>query len=366
MNYIEDKEKKNTVGSIIGVAVLVIASVAGGWIACDLWPKAAPVKIVMPQMTTTVAVRPVEERVYNLPEKFVAHAEPVQEVDLLPQVDGYIKEIRFKEGDIVKAGDILYVLDGERYQAIVNQRKADLEAAEAEQRRAERYYQRMKNADSRGITQLERDNAEASADSVKAAVMQAKADLVVSQYDLNKTFIVAPISGQIGKTSAHVGDYVLAFFCTLPQVKENPDLIKRMIDEGHIVGNHSVTHPSFAEISTDHMVTEVKGMEEYLKNNFNYSEPYFRFPKGEYTEVALNQINKLGYTCVFWSLAYADWDLNNQKGKNYAYEKVVSRLHPGAVILLHSVSPDNANALSPIIDEARRQGYKFLSLRDYN
>ena len=157
-----------------------------------------------------------------------------------------------------------------------------------------------------------------------------------------------------------------AFFCTLPQVKENPELIKRMIDEGHIVGNHSVTHPSFAEISTDHMVTEVKGMEEYLQKNFNYSEPYFRFPKGEYNEVALNQVNDLGYTCVFWSLAYADWDLNNQKGKNYAYEKVVSRLHPGAVILLHSVSPDNANALSPIIDEARRQGYKFLSLRDYN
>ena len=156
-----------------------------------------------------------------------------------------------------------------------------------------------------------------------------------------------------------------AFFCTLPQVKENPELIKRMIDEGHIVGNHSVNHPSFAEISTEEMINEVKGMEDYLKSEFNYSEPYFRFPKGEYNELALNQINKLGYTCVFWSLAYADWDLNNQKGKNYAYEKVVSRLHPGAVILLHSVSPDNANALGDIIDEAQRQGYKFVSLRDY-
>jgi RND family efflux transporter MFP subunit len=208
MNYIEDKEKKNTVGSIIGVAVLVIASVAGGWIACDLWPKAAPVKIAMPQMTTTVAVRPVEERVYNLPEKFVAHAEPVQEVDLLPQVDGYIREIKFKEGDIVKAGDTLYVLDGERYQAIVNQRKADLEAAEAEKRRADRYFTRMQKADARGITQLERDNAEAAADSAKAAVLQAKADLVVAEYDLKKTRIIAPISGQIGKTAAHVGDYV--------------------------------------------------------------------------------------------------------------------------------------------------------------
>ena len=157
----------------------------------------------------------------------------------------------------------------------------------------------------------------------------------------------------------------VAFFCTLPQVKENPELIKRMINEGHIVGNHSVTHPSFAEISTEQMTEEVKGMEDYLQEKFNYSEPYFRFPKGEYNEVALNQLNELGYTCVFWSLAYADWDLNNQKGKDYAYEKVVSRLHSGAVILLHSVSPDNANALGDIIDEARKQGYQFKSLRDY-
>lgn len=157
-----------------------------------------------------------------------------------------------------------------------------------------------------------------------------------------------------------------AFFCTLPQVKENPELIKRMISEGHIVGNHSVTHPSFAEISTSQMTEEIKGMESYLKENFNYSEPYFRFPKGEYTETALKTVDSLGYTSVFWSLAYADWDLNSQKGEQYAYEKVVSRLHPGAVILLHSVSPDNANALNNIIDEAKRQGYKFCSLRDYS
>lgn len=156
-----------------------------------------------------------------------------------------------------------------------------------------------------------------------------------------------------------------AFFCTLPQVKENPELIRRMIDEGHIVGNHSVTHPSFAEITTEQMTKEIRTMEDYLKENFNYSEPYFRFPKGEYTDTAIQTVNSLGYSCVFWSLAYADWDLNNQKGERYAYEKVVSRLHPGAVILLHSVSPDNANALSRIIEEAKNQGYKFLSLRDY-
>ena len=204
----EKTGKGSKVGSVVGVAVLVAASVTGGWVACDLWPKKAAARMQMPQMAATVAVRQVEERVYNLPERFVAHAEPVQEVELLPQVDGYIAEVRFKEGDVVKEGDILYVLDGERYQAIVNQRKADLAAAEAEQRRADRYYERMQKADARGITQLERDNAEASAESSKAAVMQARANLVVAEYDLKKTQVVAPISGQIGKTSAHVGDYV--------------------------------------------------------------------------------------------------------------------------------------------------------------
>lgn len=156
-----------------------------------------------------------------------------------------------------------------------------------------------------------------------------------------------------------------AFFCTLPQVKENPDLIKRMIDEGHIVGNHSVTHPSFAEISTEQIKEEISVMENYLRENFNYSEPYFRFPKGEYNENALKVVGELGYTSVFWSLAYADWDLNNQKGADFAYKTVVSRLHPGAVILLHSVSPDNANTLAEIIDKAREEGYIFCSLRDY-
>ena len=203
-----DKSKASAIGSAVGVVVLVAASVTGGWVACDLWPKKQAGKFQMPQMAATVAVRQVEERVYNLPEKFVAHAEPVQEVDLLPQVDGYIKEIRFKEGDIVKVGDVLYVLDGERYQAIVNQRKADLAAAEAEMRRADRYFDRMQKADARGITQLELDNAEAASDSAEAAVLQAKANLVVAEYDLKKTQVVAPISGQIGKTAAHVGDYV--------------------------------------------------------------------------------------------------------------------------------------------------------------
>lgn len=213
------EEKKSGAGAVIGAAiaqiVLVAVGIAGGWIAKDMWPAkddgaeaAAAAALAAAAAGQTVAVTNVENRVYNLPERYVAHAEAVQEVELLPQVDGYIKEIRFKEGDIVEAGTILYVLDDERYRAVVNQRRADLEAAEAEARRAERYWDRMQKADARGITQLERDNAEAGAESSKAAVLQAKANLVVAEYDLKKAVVAAPISGQIGKTSAHVGDYV--------------------------------------------------------------------------------------------------------------------------------------------------------------
>ena len=209
----ESGSRGGAIGAVIGTIVLAAAFATGGWIANDMWSKIVAEKMkeaMAPkeQPAATVSVKAVEEREYNLPEKFVAHAEAMQEVDLLPQVDGYIKEIRFKEGDIVEAGAILYVLDDERYRAVANQRKADLEAAEAEARRAERYWERMQKADSRGITQLERDNAEAGADKAKAAVLQAKANLVVAEYDLKKAQVIAPISGQIGKTSAHVGDYV--------------------------------------------------------------------------------------------------------------------------------------------------------------
>lgn len=160
-------------------------------------------------------------------------------------------------------------------------------------------------------------------------------------------------------------DVSAAFFCTLDEVKSNPEIIARMINEGHIVGNHSVTHPSFAEISRVEMAQEIKGMDDYLRINFGYSEPFFRFPMGEYSECALENVNALGYKCVFWSLAYADWDVNAQKGAQYAFDTVTSRLHPGAVILLHAVSPDNADALGKIIDYARSEGYNFRSIREY-
>ena len=155
------------------------------------------------------------------------------------------------------------------------------------------------------------------------------------------------------------------FFCTLDHIKKETDLIARMIKEGHIVGNHSTTHPSFANINRTKMAKEIEETENYLRENFGYAAKYFRFPAGEYNESTLELVESLGYRSVFWSVAYNDWDTSKVRGKDYTVKTVMERLHPGAVILLHSVSRDNAEALSEIIDKAREQGYRFESIMNY-
>ena len=155
------------------------------------------------------------------------------------------------------------------------------------------------------------------------------------------------------------------FFCTLDHIKKEPDLISRMITEGHIVGNHSTNHPSFAEIDRTTMALEIEETENYLRENYGYCAKYFRFPAGEYNESALDLVASLGYKSIFWSVAYNDWNVDKIQGKDYAVKTVCDRLHDGAVILLHSVSQDNAEALGEIIDKARQQGYVFKSLTDY-
>ncbi len=157
-----------------------------------------------------------------------------------------------------------------------------------------------------------------------------------------------------------------AFFITLDYAKKNKTLVRRMIDEGHIVGNHSASHPSFPKLTRTQMAEEIATLDNYLRNNYLYTSPYFRFPSGEYSECALELVTSIGYRSIFWSVAYADWDTSIQKGEDYAFSTVTSRFHPGAVILLHAVSQDNTDALGRIIDEAHAQGYKFKTLEEYS
>lgn len=153
-----------------------------------------------------------------------------------------------------------------------------------------------------------------------------------------------------------------AFFCTLDHIRSAPELIARMIAEGHIIGNHSARHPNFTKITRTQMAEEIEACDNFLRERFGYSAPYFRFPEGAYSENALELVQSLGYQSVFWSLAYSDWDTTHQKGREYAFQTITQRLHPGAIILLHAVSADNAQALGDVIDYARRQGYEFRAL----
>lgn len=156
------------------------------------------------------------------------------------------------------------------------------------------------------------------------------------------------------------------FFCTMDYLEDAPAVVARMIKEGHHVGNHSLSHPSnCAALSREELAREALAVENYLRVNFGYSSKYFRFPGGVYSENAVELLRSVGYRSVFWSIAYADWDPEDQMGKDKAFQTVTSRLHPGAVILLHSTSPDNASILADLIDYAIEQGYQFRALDEY-
>jgi len=155
-----------------------------------------------------------------------------------------------------------------------------------------------------------------------------------------------------------------AFFVTAPYVKENPDLIKRMAKEGHIVGNHTVNHPSLPSVTdSEKFSSELIDLERLVFGVCGKSTKFLRPPKGEYSEKSLVLSLEMGYTNVFWSDAYVDW--NDDVSEKEAHDKVTKSFHPGEVLLLHAVSKGNAYALDDIIDTARKNGYVFKSLEEY-
>lgn len=153
------------------------------------------------------------------------------------------------------------------------------------------------------------------------------------------------------------------FFVTMPYVKQQPELIRRMIDEGHIVGNHSVTHPAdgLPSQTREQQEQELMELHAYVKEHFDYEMTLFRYPAGKFSEQSLAIVQNLGYTSVFWSFAYKDWDPDAQPEEGEALEKLIDRLHPGAIYLLHAVSETNTNILGSFIDNARSMGYDFVN-----
>lgn len=155
------------------------------------------------------------------------------------------------------------------------------------------------------------------------------------------------------------------FFITAHYLNTQPDLVKRMIDEGHIVGNHTVNHKSMPDITNEQMQKEVMDLHTAIYQKFGYEMKYIRPPKGEYSERTIAYTNTLGYKTVMWSLAYDDWDENKQGREEYGKKKIIDNIHNGAVILLHATSKDNSNILDDCIKQIRTMGYEFKSLDEF-
>jgi len=156
-----------------------------------------------------------------------------------------------------------------------------------------------------------------------------------------------------------------AFFVTGHYLNSQPELVKRMIDEGHIVGNHTVNHHSMPDLDDETIETEIMNLHTSLYEKFSYEMKYLRPPMGEFSERTLNLSRKLGYTTVMWSFAYDDWDENKQGREEYAKDKILSNIHNGAVILLHANSKDNSKILDEIIKEIKNMEYEFKTLDEF-
>lgn len=155
------------------------------------------------------------------------------------------------------------------------------------------------------------------------------------------------------------------FFITAHYVNTSSDLVQKMIDDGHTIGNHTVNHKSMPSLNNEQIKEEVMKLHTTIYDKFGYEMKYIRPPKGEYSESSVNYCNTLGYTTVMWSFAYDDWDEKKQDREDYAKQKILGNVHNGAVILLHGNSKDNANTLDYCIKEIKKSGYEFKSLDEF-
>ena len=162
-------------------------------------------------------------------------------------------------------------------------------------------------------------------------------------------------TGQILDTLAEKGVKAV-FFVTYDYCRTAPELVKRMIDEGHIVGNHTWSHPSLPSCTQKEVWAEVTKLHDYMKSEFGYEMTLFRFPKGEFSERTLDDVHNLGYTSLFWSFAYEDWDVNKHTDPAEALAAIEASTHSG-IYLLHAVSETNAKILAPLIDYWTEHGY---------
>lgn len=190
----------------------------------------------------------------------------------------------------------------------------------------------------------------------------------VGLYSGNKVYLTIDEGYENGYTAAILDtlkdkNCPAVFFVTLPYVKENPDLVQRIIDEGHILGAHSVSHPAngMPSLSLERQQDEIIELHNYVMDNFGYSMNLFRYPAGIYSEQSLALVQKMGYESAFWSFAYYDYNPKEQPEASAALNKMTRQVHSGAIYLLHAVSATDTQVMGDFIDQIRAAGYEFAS-----
>ena len=157
-----------------------------------------------------------------------------------------------------------------------------------------------------------------------------------------------------------------AFFLVGNYIQRNADLVRRMVQEGHTVGNHTMHHPDMSKLSDFNAFSkELSDLAELYEQTVGQPLPrYYRPPQGIYSEENLKMAQQLGYKTVFWSLAYVDWNNDAQPSREQALSKLLPRTHPGAVVLLHSTSKTNAEILDELLTKWEEAGYRFGTVEE--
>ena len=206
----------------------------------------------------------------------------------------------------------------------------------------------------------------------------AQQDIAIRQYDayylgetqkkvIYLTFDEGYENGYTSQILDTLKDYEVkaAFFVTKDYIEDSPELVKRMVAEGHIVGNHSVTHGDFSKMEDSQIENELLGCAQAYHDLTGKEMPkFFRPPEGVYSIHSLEETQAMGYKTIFWSYAYADWDVNKQPGKQGALDMMKANYHNGGIYLLHAVSKSNTQALGDMIEFLKEQGYTFWTLYD--
>lgn len=275
------------VAGTFGLLLSVGAAFALGWYVSQIYTtrqatkaaaeQAAKQQAMMMGRPVTVETSKAAKRAMNPPQEFMGHVEPIEKTDLRAQIDGTIAEVAFTEGSMVKAGDLLFLIDPRVYEARVAQAKAALEKAKASSENADRYYARISAVDKRSVTEAEIDQAYATMLEARAAIAQCEADLKSAEINLGYTRITAPISGRIGKSLLKKGDYVAPSMGSLARIVQTdpvrvvfsiPD--KELLQGRRVIEEHGKIEAIRAQLRlADGSIYEHNGESDFVSNEID-------------------------------------------------------------------------------------------------